>query len=269
MWDSIQYASGRSAVRTSCLFQPWKGARSPASHRSRRPGVASYKPENGPRRPLSSICTGTGRRPAPTPSAAPKRSGVNAADIRTRACARPPVNRSAEGRRDASANPPSGRRHAASPRSSVSSRPSYGGPNSGPPALTATRSARLSQPWHCDHADAGAFTIAFGERAVQCLRESSKHPRIASLSKVGAAESGAWLRVSGRDSELIGSLASALFAEQNTDGPGRPGFIGRPTRQRPGAFRCRPPASARPQRVRKPRSIGSDGASVCRSGGSS
>ena len=43
-----------------------------------------YKPENGPHRPLSSICTGAGRRPSRTPSAAPERSGVNAVDIRTR-----------------------------------------------------------------------------------------------------------------------------------------------------------------------------------------
>jgi hypothetical protein len=43
------------------------------------------KPENGPRRPLSSICTRAGRRPSRTPSAAPERSGVNAVDIRTRA----------------------------------------------------------------------------------------------------------------------------------------------------------------------------------------
>ncbi len=43
-----------------------------------------YKPENGPRRPLSSICTGAGRRPSRTPSA-PERSGVNAVDIRMRA----------------------------------------------------------------------------------------------------------------------------------------------------------------------------------------
>ena len=89
------------------------------------------RPENGPRRRLSSICTGAGRRPSPTPSAAPERSGVNAADIRTRARASPPVNGSAEGRRDASANRPSGRRHAASPRSSVSSRRLYGPHNSG------------------------------------------------------------------------------------------------------------------------------------------
>ncbi len=55
-----------------------------------------YRPENGPRRPLSAICTGAGRRPSPTPSAAPERSGVNAVDIRTRAGARPLVNGSGE-----------------------------------------------------------------------------------------------------------------------------------------------------------------------------
>ena len=90
-----------------------------------------YKPENGPRRPLSSICTGAGPRPSPTPSAAPERLGVNAADIRTRACAWPSVNGSAEGRRDASAIHASGRRDAASPRSSVSSRRLCGAHNSG------------------------------------------------------------------------------------------------------------------------------------------
>ena len=35
-----------------------------------------YKPENGPRRPPSPTCTGAGRRPSLTPSAAPERSGV-------------------------------------------------------------------------------------------------------------------------------------------------------------------------------------------------
>jgi len=59
-----------------------------------------YRPDSGPRRPPSSICTGAGRRPAPTPSAAPERSGVNAAGTRTRACAWPSVNGSAEGRRE-------------------------------------------------------------------------------------------------------------------------------------------------------------------------
>ena len=43
------------------------------------------------------------------------------------------------------------RRHAASPRSSVSSRRLSGAHSSGSPAVTATRSARPSQPWRCDH----------------------------------------------------------------------------------------------------------------------
>jgi hypothetical protein len=51
-----------------------------------------YRPENGPHRPLSSICTGPGRRPAPTPSAVPQRLGLNAVDTRTLACAWPSVN---------------------------------------------------------------------------------------------------------------------------------------------------------------------------------
>ena len=42
-----------------------------------------YRPDNGPRRPLSSICTGPGRRPSPTPSTALERLGLNAVDIRT------------------------------------------------------------------------------------------------------------------------------------------------------------------------------------------
>jgi len=32
--------------------------------------------------------------------------------------------------------------------------------------------------WRCNHADPGALTIAFVERAVRCLRGSSKHRRI-------------------------------------------------------------------------------------------
>ena len=44
-----------------------------------------YMPENGPPRPRSSICTGAGRRPSRTPSAAPERSGISAVDIRARA----------------------------------------------------------------------------------------------------------------------------------------------------------------------------------------
>jgi hypothetical protein len=74
---------------------------------------------------------GPGRRPSRTPSAAPERSSVNAVDIRTRDGARPPVNGSGDGRRQASAIASVGRRDAPGPRSSVSSRPSYGGPNSG------------------------------------------------------------------------------------------------------------------------------------------
>jgi len=34
---------------------------------------------------------------------------------------------------------------------------------------------RRLQLWLCGHTDAGALTIAFGERAVRCLRGSSKH----------------------------------------------------------------------------------------------
>jgi hypothetical protein len=45
-----------------------------------------YKPENGPRRPLSSIFTRAGPRPSPTPSAGPERSGVSAGATGTRAC---------------------------------------------------------------------------------------------------------------------------------------------------------------------------------------
>ena len=147
----------REAMRT---WRARYGARRPRTTGRARTHVGAaakrsndYRPENGPRRPLSSICTGAGRRPSPTPSAAPKRSGVNAVDIRTRACAWPPVNGSTEGRRDASAIRLSGRRDAASPRSSVSSRRLYGAHNSGSPAVTATRSARLSQPWrsHREH----------------------------------------------------------------------------------------------------------------------
>ena len=59
-----------------------------------------YRPENGPRRPLSSICTGAGRRPSPTPSAARERLGVNAGEMRTRRLRLASVNGSAEGRRE-------------------------------------------------------------------------------------------------------------------------------------------------------------------------
>ncbi len=116
--------------RATALPRPPTTGRAPTHADAAANRSNDYKPENRPRRPLSSICTGAGRRPSPTPSAAPDRSGVNAADIRTRASARPPVNGSAEGPRDASANRPSGRRHAARPRSSVSSRRLHGAHNS-------------------------------------------------------------------------------------------------------------------------------------------
>jgi hypothetical protein len=41
-----------------------------------------------------------------------------------------------------------------------------------------TRSTGLVQPWRCNHADAGTLTIAFDERALPCLRGSSKRRRI-------------------------------------------------------------------------------------------
>ena len=37
---------------------------------------------------------------------------------------------------------------------------------------------RRARSWRCNHADPGALTIAFVERAVRCLRGSSKHRRI-------------------------------------------------------------------------------------------
>ena len=54
----------------------------------------------------------------------------------------------------------------------------------------------LALAWLCNHTDAGALTTASSERALRCLRGSSKHRRTLSMSKVGTAESGAWLRVS-------------------------------------------------------------------------
>ena len=141
--SALPVGSGRRRLLTpKCPQDCWRAryGAAPSSydwsrtHARRRGGEALKRlqaAENGPRRPPSSICTGAGPRPSPTPSAAPKRAGVNAVDIRTRACACPSVNGSAEGRRDASAIRPSGRRDAASPRSSVSSRRLYGAHNSG------------------------------------------------------------------------------------------------------------------------------------------
>jgi hypothetical protein len=73
-------------------------ARTQAGAAAKRSG--DYVPENGPRRPPSPICTGVGPRPSPTPSAVPERSGVNAVDTQTRACAWPSVSGSADGRRE-------------------------------------------------------------------------------------------------------------------------------------------------------------------------
>ena len=116
--------------RAKALRRPRTTGRAPTHADAAAKRSNDYEPDNGPRRPLSSICTAAGQRPSPTPSPAPERLGVNAADIRTRARAWPPVNGSAEGRRDASANRPSGTRPAASPRSSVSSRRLYRAHNS-------------------------------------------------------------------------------------------------------------------------------------------
>ena len=62
-----------------------------------------------------------------------------------------------------------------------------------------------SRSWLSGHADPGAPTIAFVERAVRCLRGSSKRRRILSSSEVGAAESGASLRLSATRSEIAGA----------------------------------------------------------------
>ena len=72
------------------------------THARRRGGEALKRLQAGEWPAPSTVIDlyGAGRRPSPTPSAAPERSGVNAVDIRTRACAWPSVNGSAEGRRE-------------------------------------------------------------------------------------------------------------------------------------------------------------------------
>ena len=138
--------------RATALRRPPTTGRAPTHADAAAKRSNDYKPENGPRRPLSSICTGAGRRPSPTPSAAPERSGVNAADIRTRACAWPPVNGSAEGRRALLPIVPRG---GATPRARGRLSAAVGCTEPtirGSPAVTATRSARLSQPWQSDRA---------------------------------------------------------------------------------------------------------------------
>ena len=51
-----------------------------------------YRPQNGPHRRPSPICTAAGRRPAPTPSPTPEHPGHNAVVTRTLACAWPSLN---------------------------------------------------------------------------------------------------------------------------------------------------------------------------------
>ena len=86
---------GRTRERVREAMRAWRAryGAAPSSYdwsrtHARRRGAEARKrlqAGNGPRRPLSSICTRAGRRPSRTPSAAPERSGVNAVDIRTRA----------------------------------------------------------------------------------------------------------------------------------------------------------------------------------------
>ena len=71
--------------RATALRHPRTTGRAPTHAGAAAKDSNEYKPENGPRCPPSSICTGAGRRPSRTPSAAPERSEVNAVDIRTRA----------------------------------------------------------------------------------------------------------------------------------------------------------------------------------------
>jgi len=77
--------------RATALRRPPTTGRAPTRAGAAANRSNDCRSENGQRRPLSSICTGVGRRPSPTPSAAPERLGVNAVDIRTRACAWPSV----------------------------------------------------------------------------------------------------------------------------------------------------------------------------------
>jgi hypothetical protein len=131
-----------SALRAAPSSYGWS-----RTHVCRRGGEApnDYKPENGPRRPRLSICTGAVRQPSPTPSEAPERSGANAAD-KGHALARGRLGTGAPKaaasllpfvRRPGATARARGRLSAASvaePTIRVS------------PAVTARRSTRLSQP---------------------------------------------------------------------------------------------------------------------------
>jgi len=68
----------------------------------------------------------------------------------------------------------------ASRRSSVANSRFCRAHNSAIAATYRPKSTRLPPPWHCGHADAGALTIAFGERDLRCLQGSSKHRSILS-----------------------------------------------------------------------------------------
>ena len=72
--------------RATALRRPPTTGRAPTHAGAAAKRSNDYRPES-PRRPRSPICTGPGRRPAPTPSAAPERPGHNAVDTRTLACA--------------------------------------------------------------------------------------------------------------------------------------------------------------------------------------
>ena len=70
--------------RATALRRPPTTGRAPTHADAASTRSNDYKPENGPRRPPSSMCTGAGPRPSPTPSAALERSGFNVGDIRMR-----------------------------------------------------------------------------------------------------------------------------------------------------------------------------------------
>ena len=75
-----------------------------------------YRHENGRRRRPSPIFTAPGRRPAPTPSEAPERPGLNAVEIRTGGCAWSSVTRRRRPPPFASSSEPAWARLTAAPR---------------------------------------------------------------------------------------------------------------------------------------------------------
>ena len=122
------------------------------THARRRGGEALKRLQAGewPAPSTSPICTGAGRRPAPTPSAAPERPGLNAVVTRTLACAWSSVNGGAEDRRNATAI----RLFAAATRASApgdcwargaTARCACRPPRIGPPASTSTTLATAAK----------------------------------------------------------------------------------------------------------------------------